>query len=179
MVYVNHLDTVRTGNIRFVAQNNAERKQLGMYSSFADVEFRGRLGYKNLFSYFTNTLVTYLPSLDETSRRRRAERPEKPQAATVDNYYLVKVDVKEANNVAGIFLPGLELAEGTKLSFLFNPQSDIFSPVRPTTSSAAIFSSRTSMSAAGTRATPFRCTCARTIFSSAGSICRISRCRAV
>ena len=98
-----------------------------MYSSFADVEFRGRLGYKNLFSYFTNTLVTYLPSLDETSRRRRAERPEKPQAATVDNYYLVKVDVKEANNVAGIFLPGLELAEGTKLSFLFNPQSDIFS----------------------------------------------------
>ena len=53
------------------------------------------------------------------------------------------------------------------------------SPVRPTTSSAAIFSSRTSMSAAGTRATPFRCTCARTIFSSAGSICRISRCRAV
>lgn len=127
MVYVNHLDTVRTGNIRFVAQNNAERKQLGMYSSFADVEFRGRLGYKNLFSYFTNTLVTYLPSLDETSRRRRAERPEKPQAATVDNYYLVKVDVKEANNVAGIFLPGLELAEGTKLSFLFNPQSDIFS----------------------------------------------------
>ena len=53
------------------------------------------------------------------------------------------------------------------------------SPVRPTTSSAAISSSRTSMSAAGTRATPFRCTCARTIFSSAGSICRISRCRAV
>lgn len=39
MVYVNHLDTVRTGNIRFVAQNNAERKQLGSYSSFADVEF--------------------------------------------------------------------------------------------------------------------------------------------
>ena len=28
--------------------------------------------------------------------------------------------------MAGIFLPGLELAENTQLSFLFNPQSDIF-----------------------------------------------------
>ncbi len=127
MLYINHLDTVRTGEIHFIAQNNAERKELGMYSSFADVEFRGRLGYKNLFSYFTNTLLTYLPSLDETSRRTSVERPPVPQTATVSNYYLVNVDVKEANNVAGIFLPGLGLAEGTKLSFLFNPQSDIFS----------------------------------------------------
>ena len=126
MVYVNQLDTVRTGDIRFVAQNNADSKQLHMYSSFADIEFKGKLGYKNLFSYFTNSLVNYLPSLKDTPRRRAKKRAEIPPVASVDSYYLLRVDVKEANNVAGIFLPGLELAENTQLSFLFNPQSDIF-----------------------------------------------------
>ena len=126
MVYVNQLDTVRTGDIRFVAQNNADSKQLHMYSSFADIEFKGKLGYKNLFSYFTNSLVNYLPSLKDTPRRRARKRAEIPPVASVDSYYLLRVDVKEANNVAGIFLPGLELAENTQLSFLFNPQSDIF-----------------------------------------------------
>lgn len=126
MVYVNQLDTVRTGDIRFVAQNNADSKQLHMYSSFADIEFKGKLGYKNLFSYFTNSLVNYLPSLKDTPRRRAKPRAEASPVASVDSYYLLRVDVKEANNVAGIFLPGLELAENTQLSFLFNPQSDIF-----------------------------------------------------
>ena len=126
MVYVNQLDTVRTGDIRFVAQNNADSKQLHMYSSFADIEFKGKLGYKNLFSYFTNSLVNYLPSLKDTPRRRAKQRAEASPVASVDSYYLLRVDVKEANNVAGIFLPGLELAENTQLSFLFNPQSDIF-----------------------------------------------------
>lgn len=37
------------------------------------------------------------------------------------------MNVKRANNVAGIFSPGLRLAQGTKLVFLFNPESDVFS----------------------------------------------------
>lgn len=145
MTYVNHLDTVRTGTIRLRAENNPRRKLLSMHSAFADAEFRGKLSYNNMFSYFQNTLRSYLPSLSRPEEAALAEgelagaesaEPSVPSAATVtgpgggttslDDYYVIRLDVKEANNVAGIFVPGLRLAEGTKLSFLFNPQSDVF-----------------------------------------------------
>ncbi len=157
MTYVNHLDTVRTGTIHLRAENNAQRKLLSMHSAFADAEFRGKLSYSHMFSYFQNTLRSYLPSLSRPEDIASGERlsgeelaatgPDAPmvpvtvsagagsnQTAEVvatgtnslDDYYVIRLDVKEANNVAGIFLPGLRLAQGTKLSFLFNPQSDVF-----------------------------------------------------
>ena len=132
MVYINHIDTVRTGEIRFIANNNDSNKLLGMYSSFADVEFKGQLSYNDMISYLTNTLVTYLPSMStrkgvEKQLSKDTGRDASRETASVSSYYIVTVNVKEANNVAGIFMPGLQLAEGSQLSFLFNPQEDRFS----------------------------------------------------
>lgn len=147
LTYINHIDTVRTDKIRFIARNSQESKELAMYSSFADAEFRGHASYNHMISYFRNTLLSYLPSIEtgkeifgggEASanpatagtRVRPATESDgttKIAANDVRNYYIVRLNVKEANNVAGIFLPGLQLAEGTKLSFLFNPDNDVFS----------------------------------------------------
>lgn len=127
MTYINHIDTVRTGRIRLMADNNSSRKLLGFYSSFADAELRGKLSYNNMFSYFKNTLLSYLPSMAVRERGPESETPRSGAAANIDSYYLLNLNVKEANNVAGIFVPGLQLAQGTNLSFLFNPESDIFS----------------------------------------------------
>ncbi len=129
--YVNHLDTVQTGEIRLLAENSERRKLLSLHSSFADVEFRGKLGYAHMLDYFKNTLLTYLPSISPRERKVVVGEPEPGEAtaasgARVDDYYLLTMDIKEANNVAGIFLPGLRMASGTKLSFLFNPRSDVF-----------------------------------------------------
>ena len=156
MTYVNHLDTVRTGTIHLRAENNPQHKLLTLHSDFADAEFRGRLSYGQMFSYFRNTLRSYLPSLSRpediaseeilsgedlsatgpdapsvpvVSAARSATSPQGVVATgtnSLDDYYVIRLDVKEANNVAGIFVPGLRLAQGTKLSFLFNPQSDVF-----------------------------------------------------
>ncbi len=125
--YINHIDTVRTGEIRFVAENNQSRKRLGMQASFADAELQGRLSYANILSYFQNTLVDYLPSLSE--REPAPEQSEEVATSSEfnpENYYILKLDVKEANNVAGILLPGLQLAEGTRLLAMFNPLSEQF-----------------------------------------------------
>ena len=127
MTYINHIDTVRTGNIRMEADNDSERKRLGFYSSFADAELKGKLSYGDMFSYFTHTLRSYLPSMSVRERGTAPPAPLRGEAARIDSYYLLEVDVKEANNVAGIFLPGLQLSQGTHLSFLFNPESDVFS----------------------------------------------------
>ncbi len=153
LTYVNHLDTVRTGTIRFRAENNPQHKLLTMHSDFADAEFRGKLSYGHMFSYFQNTLRSYLPSLSrpegivadevlsgEDLAATGPDAPSVPKSVSaaspsgvvatgtnsLDDYYVIRLDVKEANNVAGIFVPGLRLAQGTKLSFLFNPQSDVF-----------------------------------------------------
>lgn len=127
MTYVNQLDTVRTGRIRLLAENGSDRKLIGLYSPFADAELRGKLSYENMFSYFSNTLRSYLPSLSERPRTAEDSVPSVAGASRIDSYYLLDVNVKRANNVAGIFSPGLRLAQGTKLVFLFNPESDVFS----------------------------------------------------
>ncbi|MBO5711168.1 MAG: hypothetical protein J6R62_06625, partial [Rikenellaceae bacterium] len=126
MVYINHIDTVRTGEVHLKAENSADSKLLSMNSDFADVEFRGRLSYNKMFDYLNNTLLNYIPLLADkrviSDKARSEEMVENPDLA----YYMLDVDVKEANNVAGIFVPGLELAEGTELLFTFNPELDKF-----------------------------------------------------
>lgn len=134
--YVNHIDTVHTGTIRFEAQNSARSQRMTIRSDFADAELRGNNGYSDMFRFFGQSLKRYLPSMPTTSAGGEREaayasgEPLAPGAAATsgdDGYYLVKVNVKEANNVAAIFVPGLEIAEGSSLAFLFNPSRNDFS----------------------------------------------------
>lgn len=133
--YVNHIDTVRTGTIRFEAQNTERSKRVTLSSDFADAELRGSNSYGNIFRFFGQSLKRYLPSMPSAeaehggtlSSAKGTAKDEKEEAPFDNGYYLVKVDVKKANNVAAIFVPGLEIAEGSSLAFLFNPYLDEFS----------------------------------------------------
>lgn len=135
--YVNHIDTVHTGAIRFEAVNSPNSKRITMRSDFADAELRGSDSYRHIFRFFGQTLKRYLPSMpsgDTTAselspRRIQQSHSRKPKGDTLsdNDYYLVKVNVKEANNVAAIFVPGLEIAQGSSLTFLFNPRQNDFS----------------------------------------------------
>ena len=127
LTYINHVDTVETGQIRLVARNDEASKMMGMYSDFADMELRGSHSYNTMFSYLSESLFSYLPSLSGRSGERRDAISRRSAVADASGYYVLTLDVKEANNVAGIFVPGLHLAEGTSLSFLFNPDDDRFS----------------------------------------------------
>jgi hypothetical protein len=79
-----------------------------------------------MFDYLNNTLIHYIPLLADkrviSDKARNEEMVESPDMA----YYMLDVDVKKANNVAGIFVPGLELAEGSELLFTFNPELNKF-----------------------------------------------------
>lgn len=130
--YVNHIDTVRTGTIRFEARNVPGSKRLAMRSDFADAEFRGSNSYGQIFRFFRQSMGKYLPSLPESqgivsaaagpAEARGGAKPTPAEEQPFgDGYYLLRVDVKEANNVAAIFVPGLEVAKGSSVGFLFNP----------------------------------------------------------
>ncbi len=126
MVYVNHLDTVRIGEVHLRAENSQQSKSIQLNSDFADVGLNGRLSYNKMFDYLNNTLLKYIPLLSDRRTIADTVRTQQivnnPQLA----YYMLNVNVKKANNVAGIFVPGLELAEGTQLLFTFNPEIDKF-----------------------------------------------------
>ena len=139
--YINPVDTINAGQITITTQNDEQNKSIKFNSNFADIELRGQQSYYNIFPYLKNTIQKYLPSLQETnlemlsyslsdnrqeSDTQKKQEPENIESAK-NSYYVVNLNVKEANNVAGIFLPGLNVAEGTKLSFLFNPAIDQFS----------------------------------------------------
>lgn len=135
--YINHLDTVLAEVITIETKNNPENKFIKLNSQFADIEIHGRHSYKNIISYFTSTVKKYLPSLQEQDIRDivNVNRVSPPKADSlsrlevdlIDDYYIATVDVKQANNFASIFYPGLTVAQGTHLSFLFNPSANQFS----------------------------------------------------
>lgn len=118
MLYVNHLDSVRTGRMRLIGENNDEGKYLSFTSDFTDAEYRSRTSYGTVIHDLREMLGSYVPTLASSGRARGSSSA---VAADAANYSLLKVNVKQANNIAGIFLPGLIVAQGTRLSFMFNP----------------------------------------------------------
>lgn len=148
--YINHMDTVHAGRIVFEARNSEISKSLTMTSDFADIELRGSNSYSNIFSFLGQSLKRYMPSIPELeevglgdNKKKSSKTASKltlpmakiakdivrdPSEKPVNNgYYMLKVNVKQANNVAAIFIPGLEVAQGSQMTFLLNPYIDQFS----------------------------------------------------
>lgn len=164
--YTSSTDDVRADTIRFTGRNDATSKYLAMNSSFADVEFKSGISYKDIFNYLNHILYDYLPALDPTgealvSHRHRAEgvvaggnAPSAPAGGTLrpvqpapvrwvrtdrdghripvtlrrsDSRSELHLNIKEANNIAAIFLPGFSIAEGTRVDAEFNPMTERFS----------------------------------------------------
>lgn len=133
ILYINHSDTVRTDKIFLESQNTAALKQIKMFSSFADVSLRGRNSFSQIWRYISQSIERLMPTFPEVSEivtrtRKQSYKaaPKRSEVPFAEGYYQLSVDVKQANNVAAIFVPGLEVSEGSKLNFMFNPYLDQF-----------------------------------------------------
>lgn len=98
--------------------NSARSKYLELRSDFADVTFRSKTSYREVFEYLRLSALKYLPLLDRRGRAAVADR-EGPSAA--DDYSLLTVDIRSFNPVADAVSPGLQIADGSLLRLLFNP----------------------------------------------------------
>lgn len=125
--YLNQSDTVSFDRVDLHADNDPSQKSIGMYSSMADVELRGVSSYRYMFSFLRNALASYLPSITEREIPYEHEFGDMGEIHDINNFYILDADFKENSRIAGIFLPGLEISAGTKLSFMFNPRWDYFS----------------------------------------------------
>ncbi len=147
--YTSSTDDVRADTILLTGRNDDRSKYLAMRSSFADAEYRSDIAYRDIFGYLSHILYDYLPvlapdgkvsphghSLPEanTARPVASSVPVPATAAPAanptpgsDSRSQLHVHIKEANNLAAIFLPGFSIAQGTRLDALFDPTSERFS----------------------------------------------------
>lgn len=127
--YLFNSDTVRSENVRLIAENNDHNKMLALYSDIMDVELHTKLNYADMIPYFENTLSKYISSftrridlVEELEMRSRTET-----VSTIRDYYIVKANIKGNRNFVSAIVPELRVSEGTNLSFIFNPLSEDFS----------------------------------------------------
>lgn len=120
VLYIYNADTLRTGAMTVTGRNSPDSKNIELRSDFADADFRSRTSYKELFPQVKKMLEVYMPTL---APRTRADDGEEQATvpAVASNYSLLKLEIKDNIDLPGILLPGLAVADGTKLSLTFNP----------------------------------------------------------
>ncbi len=134
ILYINHIDTIKTDAINIYSIAKPQYKELDIKSHFADIRLRGRNSFSEIGRYLSQSIERFLPSFEDASTIVKQEwssdskGKKLPKASTdfpfSDGYYQLTVKVKEANNVASIFVPSLQIASESMLNFFFNPYLD-------------------------------------------------------
>lgn len=126
--YINHRDTVLMSDIHVITDNSTRFNQLELKAPFADVKLRGDTEYSDILRFLSSVAVNYIPRFNDVAKIVGTELTLQTKSQQYsEGFYTLDVNVKKANNFASIFLPGLDIAEGTKLNFFFNPSKDKFS----------------------------------------------------
>jgi len=124
--YVNATDTLHTGLVTLNSENSPELKHLSLTSDFADAEYFSRKSYAELGRSFVATIKRYLPTLYPVAHESPPASDVADTTAGRGNTSIVRLEVKEANNVAGILVPGLKIASGTRMRFSYNIATEQF-----------------------------------------------------
>lgn len=108
-------------SLTLTGTNSATDKYLDLRSSFADVTFRSKTGYRTIADYLRRTATNYLPVISE-QRVREARAPR--TTAVANDYSMLTAYIRDFNPVADAVSPGLQIGEGSSLSLMFNPAND-------------------------------------------------------
>ncbi|MBR4850787.1 MAG: translocation/assembly module TamB domain-containing protein [Tidjanibacter sp.] len=128
LVYVSTADTLSTELINVVVGGGSEgEKSFSLYSPLADVEYRSRASYEDVFAYFGGALINPLPS---NNPNRKGE--EQTAATDVEalyrasDYSSIHVSINTDENLLAAFVPGATIAADSSLSMEFSPSAGAF-----------------------------------------------------
>ncbi|MFI3331349.1 MAG: translocation/assembly module TamB domain-containing protein [Rikenellaceae bacterium] len=124
VTYTNSSDTVSTGKFSLRGENSDDSKFINLDSDFADVRFTSKMGLQQLDAYMSELISDYVPLLVDNSK---IEPLDSSIVDDKNNYSLLKVDIKDVNEIVGIFTPGLEIAQGATFMYMANPSNRDFS----------------------------------------------------
>ena len=101
-------------------KNSESSKFIELQSDFADVTFRSRTPYHEVFSYLQERAWGYLPRLGQQQEQTVREF----SGAAAEYYSQLKVDVRDIDPVIDAISPGWQIASGSSLNLTFNPAND-------------------------------------------------------
>ncbi|MDR2882187.1 MAG: translocation/assembly module TamB [Alistipes sp.] len=113
--------------VTLTARSNADVKTLSLTSDFADAEFRGRTGYRDMRAYLGGFLRRYIPmpGLGEATGGLMLSGGGDP--AAMSNYSIVTVNLKNMEPLLDALAPGASIGRKTTGRFMFNPYTGSFS----------------------------------------------------
>ncbi len=115
--YVYNADTLRSGEMKVSARSVDGRRSLNLTSDFADATFTGPTSYAELSKYLQASMRKYLPGLSDESAAGYENSGD-------DGYSALSVTVKRVDPLLDAISDGLQLAGGSKLSFVMNPAAN-------------------------------------------------------
>lgn len=121
--YTTRTDSVKVETITLKGENTPASKYLSMSSPYADAEFRSAMSYKEVFHYLQHVIFDYLPALTADTAGKGSIPTQHDDEL---QYSTFKLNVKETDDIARIFIPGLSLAKGTTMDVRFNTLSEKF-----------------------------------------------------
>ncbi len=134
LTYINDNDSIAARlPINILARNSEKSKYIHATSEYFDLTLRGVHSYSKLLDYIVKSSMRYIPSLELDKLVKsdivygNSEERGTANNSNLDDIYMIRLNVKRANNIASIFVPTLALAEGSNLSFLLNPTAESFS----------------------------------------------------
>ncbi len=122
VVYRYNDKTLRVDSLAVRGKNSMNSKYVELRSDFADVTFRSKTSYREVFAYLRQSAGKYLPRLGNRWKDVSERIPIQPAAS--DNYSQLKVDIRNFDPVIDAVSPGLQIAEGSSLNLTFNPAND-------------------------------------------------------
>ena len=130
LVYATSTDTLTTELVNVVVGNNGVEKSFSLYSPIADVEYRSRASYEDVFAYFANRLPSPLPLNRPVVAEDREEKTmqEKRVGALYGaaDYSTMHISINSDDNLISAFVPNASLAADSSLSLEFSPSADEF-----------------------------------------------------
>ena len=126
LVYVTSADTLSTELINVVVGGGTEgEKSFSLYSPLADVEYRSRASYADVFAYLGGALVAPLP-LGKALTTNEKPTSDVDALYRASDYSTLHVSINSDDNLLAAFVPGVTVAADSALSMEFSPSAGAF-----------------------------------------------------
>ena len=112
---------IHANSVVIEGANTDDSKYVALRSDFADIIFRSRTGYAEVYDYLRRSAWRYLP-LTDRSKWVPAKAPSRH--AALNDFSLLEANLHHITPIVDALSTGLQVADGSALKFLFNPADD-------------------------------------------------------
>ncbi len=124
LLIYNSKDTLRSkSSIDVKINNNDKIKNITFNSEFADVKLRGVSNFGQIPDYIRESIQTYFPVFSKNKQTYTIDTT----AKRFESSYVIQFNLKKQTKLIQQLVPDLEIAENSKLLFMFNPSKKTYS----------------------------------------------------